>query len=576
MADDLGFNDLAINNQNPNIHTPNNQLAREGMRFTRHYAHAVCSPARAALLTGIFPERLGYLPNGRGISPDVVTLPEKLREEGYTTYHIGKWHLGDTHRFAWPDHQGFDHWFGFLNQWRLAGKKVNGEIVPVRPRYVNPWLEGDSDPGQYYSGHLENILTDRAIETLSALNTGQAPWFLNLWYYAPHTPVQPEASAAMNYPDTDAGRYRALVNQLDTNIGRVIAHLESMGVAHNTIVVLVSDNGGTSAQIDSNAPFPGKKATLTEGGLRTPLIIRWPEAVLNQRVYTETISIQDIYPTLMDYMNITVPPGLDGASYYQSMWGQEAAPQKRLYWELGNLSYAALSADSRWRLQQPAAHWGISAPLRLFDFDADPTASNPVDPAPTARLAAMLSDYEAWYRDVHTVDTVYTPKSDGSGALTGMDFQRAPGFDGFTFGMGVPGGLQGELAHQEGIWRLHRAGDTVTASFGDITLTGDMKARQACHSVVITGNFQRKLSAANRKSSMALTLHLDAVQVDSAMVDGELETSDITAQTTVGNPLARSGNLPITPPVILNVELGEDTPWTLEDFSQGLCGPGAQ
>ncbi|MBK6511633.1 MAG: sulfatase-like hydrolase/transferase [Haliea sp.] len=114
MADDLGYNDLAINNDNTQIDTPNmDQLARDGVRFTRHYASTVCSPARAALLTGYHPERLGYLPNGRGISPAIETLPERLQQEGYTTWHIGKWHIGDLERTAWPDHQGFYHWFGF-------------------------------------------------------------------------------------------------------------------------------------------------------------------------------------------------------------------------------------------------------------------------------------------------------------------------------------------------------------------------------------------------------------------------------------------------------------------------------
>jgi phosphoglycerol transferase MdoB-like AlkP superfamily enzyme len=154
MADDFGFNDLAINNDNKEIDTPNlDQFARDGVRFTRHYAAAVCSPARASFLTGYVPERLGFLPNARGISPQITTLPERLRQEGYTTWHIGKWHIGDLERTAWPDYQGFDHWFGFLNSDRLAGKKLpNGEIELVRARYQNPWLQGDTEPGAPFLG----------------------------------------------------------------------------------------------------------------------------------------------------------------------------------------------------------------------------------------------------------------------------------------------------------------------------------------------------------------------------------------------------------------------------------------
>ncbi|GAG79028.1 unnamed protein product, partial [marine sediment metagenome] len=273
------------------------QLAKEGVRFTRHYASSVCSPARAALLTGQDPARNGYVPNGRGLSPQLITLPEALKGAGYSTWHIGKWHIGDLQRQAWPDHQGFDHWFGFLNQWRLAGKQVNGEIELAKPRYLDPWLESDSEPAAFYPGHLENILTDKTITTIDELQALDSPWFINLWFYAPHTPIQPAIEFAEKYADTDAGRYKALVHQLDHNIGRVLNHLDNTGERENTIVVVVSDNGGTNRQIDNNFPYQGKKASYFEGGLRTPLIIQWPDSDTSGTVYSDIVSVQDIYPT---------------------------------------------------------------------------------------------------------------------------------------------------------------------------------------------------------------------------------------------------------------------------------------
>ncbi len=169
MVDDLGFNDLAINNGNTGIDTPRlDQLAREGVRFTRHYASMVCSPARVSLLTGLFPERI--FPVGKGISPEIVTLPEKLQEEGYTTWHIGKWHIGDLLRESLPDRQGFDHWLGFHSQYLLAGTHQNGELQYDMPTYLNPWLEGDTEPGRNHQGHLETILTAKAIQVISDLN----------------------------------------------------------------------------------------------------------------------------------------------------------------------------------------------------------------------------------------------------------------------------------------------------------------------------------------------------------------------------------------------------------------------
>ena len=226
MVDDLGFNDLAINNGNTGIDTPRlDQLAREGVRFTRHYASMVCSPARVSLLTGLFPERI--FPVGKGISPEIVTLPEVLKEEGYTTWHIGKWHIGDLQRESWPDRQGFDHWLGFLSQWRLVGTHKDGELQYEEPTYKNPWLESDTEPGRKHQGHLETILTTKAIQVISDLNKAGAPWFVNLWFYAPHSPMQPASEFAKKYPNDRAGRYRALVNQLDTNIGQILDHLET-------------------------------------------------------------------------------------------------------------------------------------------------------------------------------------------------------------------------------------------------------------------------------------------------------------------------------------------------------------
>ncbi|MEZ5569007.1 MAG: sulfatase-like hydrolase/transferase [Halioglobus sp.] len=114
------------------------QFAQQGMRFTRHYAAPVCSPARASLLTGMVPERVGFNTNARGLSAELVTLADRLREEGFTTWHIGKWHLGDIERRAWPDYQGFDHWFGFLTWSYLSGLKSGGKLVPGSARYDTP------------------------------------------------------------------------------------------------------------------------------------------------------------------------------------------------------------------------------------------------------------------------------------------------------------------------------------------------------------------------------------------------------------------------------------------------------
>ncbi len=576
MADDLGYNDLAINNDNPDIDTPNmDQIAREGVRFTRHYASAVCSPARAALLAGFVPERLGYLPNGRGISPDLVTLPERLQAEGYTTWHIGKWHIGDLDRKAWPDHQGFDHWFGFLNQWRLAGERTaGGEIALSYPRYNDPWLESDSAPGQHYTGHLESILTDKAIQVLSDLNAAQAPWFLNLWYYAPHGPVTPATEFAQKYPDTPAGKYRALVNQLDYNIGRVVSHLDTIGALQDTIIVVVSDNGGTGAFVNSNAPFYGNKTTLTEGGLRTPLLIKWPDDSVNGQVISDSVSIEDIYPTLLESIGVTPADNLDGKSFYRGVQRLEPIAPRARYWDHVRspawTSYGFLSADGRWRFHQTVPIFGVQVPV-LYDFDRDPTATHPVAPAPPLQLAKIKEGYQSWYKDVHTVKTAYAPGANGSGVLTGMDFLRTPGFGTYTFGIGIPDARQGPIAAQAGVWDMSRTSNTVTAQFGALTLSGNIQSSDSCHSVIVSGNFSRQVQSGLGPDRMTLSLYIDGVVAQSVDVEGTLQVDDPSVATIIGDPHNASGVGPWVPPAILNTNLQATSPWTLASFSQSLC-----
>ncbi len=571
MADDLGFNDLAINNGNKDIDTPNlDQLAREGMRFTRHYATAVCSPARAALLTGQYPERHGYLPDGRGISPDVVTLPESLQAAGYRTWHIGKWHIGDQHRLAWPDHQGFDHWFGFLNQWRLAGRFENGEIKLVKPRYNNPWLQGDREPGRHFEGHLETILTDTAVDAISELNAGEKPWFVNLWYYAPHTPLEPAAEFASRYPDTPQGVYRAHVNQLDHDIGRLRAHLESIGAYDNTIIIVVSDNGGTNNELDNNAPFAGRKGSLREGGLRTPMLIRWLDQDLNGKVFTETVTIRDIYPTLMEALHLAVPDGVDGASFLRSAKGLQKQPQRALFWEHA-VGYGVLSSDGHWRLYTPPALYDINLPTELYNLELDSTGSEPVEPIPPARLAQLNELHRPWHLDVHQVKVRFTKQVDGTALVTGMDFMRTPGHGGYTFGIGIAAQSHGQLVSQEGIWSLQRTDNTVTASFGDVALSGTLDPDVECNSLAVSGLFYRKVSASSGDDHIALNLYINGRLQQTITSPGKLAVEDPTLPTVIGDASIAGPPSQVFVPQFLNISLETSPIITPETFSLGLC-----
>jgi arylsulfatase A-like enzyme len=570
MVDDMGFNDLAINNDNAEMDTPNmDQLARDGVRFTRHYASEVCSPARAAFLTGMNPARLGYTPNGPGISQDIATLPDRLREAGYTTWHIGKWHVGDLERSAWPDHQGFDHWFGFLNQWRLGGKHRDGAIALSRPRYHDPWLQGDAEPGRFFPGHLEDILTDKAIGVISDLHDASAPWFLNLWFFAPHSPVQPGAAFAQRYPDTPRGRYRALVNQLDTNIGRIVAHLDALDGLRETIVIVVSDNGGVDWY--QNLPYVGKKTRLDEGGLRTPLIVRWPGGITAGQVFADTVSIQDIYPSLLDMIGIDPPPGLDGDSFYQRLVGAGPPLEKMRFWETAKGGWSVLSANGAWRLTRPLMVYGVESKPRLFDLASDPYGSAPVKPAPPEQVRSMVDSYTDWFRKVHTVSTEFVPDGRGGGELRGSDLLRTPGFGKYTVGMAVPGGVEGRIIAQEGVWGLRREADAFIAHFGELQLSGKPGSARACHSVVLSGGFSRQVSSGSGPDHASMTLYIDGRQVDAIDRAATVSADDPTVPTVIGD---RGGPPPATPlsaPVVLSTRLDPSTPWTVEAFSGGLC-----
>ncbi|MCZ6829302.1 MAG: sulfatase-like hydrolase/transferase, partial [Gammaproteobacteria bacterium] len=265
VLDDFGYNDLAINNGSDSPTPTLDQLAREGLRFTRHYTESSCSPSRIALLTGRYPASLGFHPLGSGLAREVETLPDVLSAHGYSSHMIGKWHAGDAHRESRPEFQGFDHWFGFMSQLYLAGPHHDGVYTRGPPTYLNPWLENENGDLRQYPGHLTELLTGHA---LKVMQSEKEPWFIYLSYYAPHTPLQPGVDYAGQFSDDARGKYQALKSQLDTNIARVFKQLRDSGQWDNTMVLVVSDNGGTGAAYPSNIPFAGVKAGYEEGGVR--------------------------------------------------------------------------------------------------------------------------------------------------------------------------------------------------------------------------------------------------------------------------------------------------------------------
>lgn len=350
LMDDLGATDLGCCGskyyQTPNL----DRLASEGMRFTQAYAACpVCSPTRAALLTGKNPTRIGltdWIPGSRNqndrrllnndflqhLPLEEITLAELLSSTGYATASIGKWHLGGE-GFG-PREQGF--------QFALAGVArggVNSHFAPFLK--VPPQLPGlESVPEGTY---LADLLTDEA-EKFIQTNAGR-PFFLYLPHYSVHTPVQGPKSLIDDYAKNvqPAGLqknpvYAAMIENMDLNVGRILHKLDELEIADNTIVIFTSDNGGLATiegphtPATNNAPFREGKGYLYEGGLRVPLLVRWPGVVKPASTSSVPVISYDLLPTIAEICGQETPPNVDGLSIRPLLQGATSLPRESLYW----------------------------------------------------------------------------------------------------------------------------------------------------------------------------------------------------------------------------------------------------
>ena len=354
LVDDLGWRDLGCYGRGDVYETPNiDALASEGMRFTQAYSDCpVCSPSRAALLTGKNPARLQFTghitaigrhrhpDNSRIIPPDdfmylrheEITLAEALKPRGYVSGHFGKWHLG--HEGYWPTDQGFD-----VN----AGGWTHGSPPTYWGPYKNPDKEWNAAIPTLKDGEEGEYLTDRLTEeAIAFINQNKSkPFFLYVPYYSVHTPLEaPEALVDKYTKKLDSigeqiikPTYAAMVERVDQNVGKILDTLDELGLSENTIVVFFSDNGGYRGATD-NRPLRESKSYLYEGGIRVPLILRWP-GVIPKNVKEDTPVIgSDLFPTLITMAGGKIPGAteLDGVEI-QSLWTSGEAPKRdTFYW----------------------------------------------------------------------------------------------------------------------------------------------------------------------------------------------------------------------------------------------------
>ena len=511
LADDLGYNDLGLSNDK--FVTPNlNALAASGIRFTRHYTDAVCSTTRAGLLTGVDPAHLGFRPLRQGLSSDVETMPKVLSRAGYSTYHIGKWHVGNATAGLSPTEAGFDDWYGYLTQWDLGGKKK-------WPTYLDPWLQSSDTKPSEVSGHLTDLVTDKTLEVIDELSAADEPWFINLWYYAPHGPLQPAPRFAEKYPDTGEGKYYATVEQLDQSIGRVVEHLRERGIADDTLIVFLSDNGGTNTYLDNNHPYVGRKGQFLEGGVRTPMIWRWPGQLEGGRLVDEVVSYLDLLPTLAAVSG--APPtenAIAGKNIWPAVQKGGPFPARTLFWESitgDSNAYSVLDRDGRFRL---VSRDGVS---RLFDVQDRNTANRNVSEAHPDIMSRLQNKYEAWHASGHEVPVNLTRVNESGATLVeGHAVQRTPGYAGFTFAIGVTPVVRGKDGIRSAVvvddspyWRLAlTARGALQLDMLGERLNGPVLIAAKCSAIVVTSYFARSRRYPQNETGQ-IDMYVDGLRV---------------------------------------------------------------
>lgn len=395
QADDLGWGDLSSYGQ-VKFRTPNiDRLATEGTRFTQYYSGStVCAPSRASLMTGQHTGHGRIRGNGEIPLEDAdLTLAEHLRAQGYRTALIGKWGLGFEGTPGLPEKQGFDEAFGYLTHQQ-----------PHRQYTDRLWKNGSWIDVSPTSDFTSDLFTDAAVDFIG--RSGDRPFFLYLAYPLPHAELRaPEDAIARfrgQFPETpfvnakadgttpvppyrQSGGYRSqptpraafagMVTRMDHGVGKVLDQLRARGLDRDTIVLFTSDNGphregGADPDFfDSNGPLRGIKRDLYDGGIRVPMLVRWPGRVPAGRVSDAVWAHWDMLPTLSGLADAVAPPGIDGISMRDVLLGAKASPggDRTLYWEFHERGFQRAARRGKWKAVWPSPETSIE----LYDLDAD-------------------------------------------------------------------------------------------------------------------------------------------------------------------------------------------------------------
>jgi arylsulfatase A-like enzyme len=386
QADDLGYGDLSCYGQRK-FRTPNiDRLAAEGMRFTQYYAGStVCAPSRSALMTGQHTGHTRIRGNARHpLLPEDVTVAEALKSAAYKTALIGKWGLGEAGTTGVPNRQGFDYFFGYLNQrhahnyyptflWR------NEKRIDLRNLVPDEDAEG-SGVSTNRVDYSHDLMAEEALKFIEG--NGGGPFFIYLAFTIPHANNEAKNKgmevpdlgefASEDWPDQEKAK-AAMITRLDRDVGRLMALLKKLGIDDNTLVFFTSDNGphregGADPDFfDSNGPLRGIKRDLYEGGIRVPMIARWPKRIKAGAKSDQVWAHWDLLPTLAEVAGVKPPADIDGVSMFNALRGRRQRDHEFLYWEFHERGFSQAARMGDWK----AVRKSPDSPLELYDLKND-------------------------------------------------------------------------------------------------------------------------------------------------------------------------------------------------------------
>lgn len=412
VTDDQGYRDVGFNGSTE-IRTPNiDRIAREGVRFTRGYVtYPVCGPSRAGLLTGRYQSRFGFdrNPNGDpadprgGVPRTEEMVSELLKRGGYATKLVGKWHMG-THPSLRPRSRGFDEFYGFIE----GGHDYRPEATVFEAledsKKPYDWYRSkliDNGARVHFRKYLTEELSDRAVEFVARKAAADQPFFLYLAYNAPHSPLQATDKYLSRYAhiqDPKRRTYAAMISAVDDGVGQLLDELDRKGIAQDTLVFFISDNGGVvtaetgEQSVADNGPLRGGKSQLFEGGVRVPFAMRWPRKLAGGRDYDRPVSTLDIFGTIASQTGIGARPGrhIDGVDLVPYLKGEKAGdPQPALYWRMFDQGrHAMVVGDLKY-------FWNGKQAV-LFNLRTDPGETKPMPVTDKALIERLSQLYANW------------------------------------------------------------------------------------------------------------------------------------------------------------------------------------